>query len=320
LVAEVTVSRGQLIQPLFIVEGQQGLREGTNGLPGLIRVSLDRLSEEAHDLRHAGVAGVLLFGVISPERKDPSGSVAADPEGPVPKALRLLSQVWPEAVLIADTCLCEYTDHGHCGLLDPRSRTGGHDNDSTVEQLVRAAVVQAKAGAHLVAPSDMMDLRVAALRHGLDQAGLETTGILSYAAKFASSLYGPFRDAAGSVPSHGDRLSHQLPPANQREALREALQDEAEGADALLIKPAGGYLDIVALLRQSSELPLAVYQVSGEYAMVWSASQQGHIDLRRTVEEQFLGFRRAGADIIVSYFAKQWAQWNAPATVPTPDF
>jgi porphobilinogen synthase len=312
MVAETTVEARHLIQPLFVVEGETGLREGTRGLPGLVRVSLDRLEEEAAELKSLGVQGVLLFGVVPISRKSPDGSAAADPDGPVPRALRVLSRDLPDAVLIADTCLCEYTDHGHCGLLDGDPRTGGHDNDATVKQLAAAAVVQAQAGAHMVAPSDLFDLRIGAIRQALDGAGLVSTGILSYGAKFASSLYGPFRDAAGSVPSHGDRLAHQLPPGNQREALREALQDVEEGADALMVKPAGGYLDVLALLRQRTDLPLAAYQVSGEYAMTWAAAEAGHLDLRRAVEEQLLGIRRAGADIVISYFTKQWLAWHQP--------
>jgi porphobilinogen synthase len=318
LVQEVTVEPRQLIQPLFIVAGETGLREGTRGLPGLVRVSLDRLGEEAAELRAAGVAGVLLFGVIPQHHKTPDGSSAADHEGPVPQGLRLLAREWPEAVLIADTCLCEYTSHGHCGLLSADPRRGGHDNDATVEQLVRAAITQARAGAHLVAPSDMMDLRIAAIRQGLDQVGLDHVGILSYAAKFASAFYGPFRDAAGSAPAHGDRLAHQLPPANRREAIREALNDAREGADMLLVKPAGAYGDILFELRQRTDLPLAAYQVSGEYAMLWEAARAGHLDLRRAVIEQLTGLRRAGADVLITYFAKQVGQWHREDAAAAP--
>lgn len=303
LVRETTVSVSQLIQPLFVVEGQKQ-RQPIASMPGIVRLSLDELEPEVGKLAELGVGGVILFGI--PAYKDEQATSAFDPEGIVQRAVGVIKKSAPELVVITDVCLCEYTSHGHCGIV----RDGVVLNDATVEVLCRVALSHAAAGADMVAPSDMMDGRVAAIRAALDDAGYTYLPILSYSSKFASAFYGPFREAADSTPAFGDRRSHQLDPANFREAVRESLVDAAEGADMLMVKPALPYLDVLHELRRRCELPLAAYQVSGEYAMIKAASANGWLDERRAVEESLMAIRRAGADVIITYFAKDFASWQ----------
>lgn len=303
LVREHHVSAHQLIQPLFVVEGERQ-RQPIASMPGVERLSLDELEREAELLAHLGLGGIILFGL--PQHKDEVASAAWDDEGIVQRAVRIFKRVAPQLVTITDVCLCEYTSHGHCGVVSD----GRIVNDPTVELLCRVAVSHARAGADMVAPSDMMDGRVAAIRQALDEAGFADLPILSYSSKFASAFYGPFREAADSAPAFGDRRSHQLDPANFREAIRESLVDEAEGADILMVKPALPCLDILRQLRTRTELPLAAYQVSGEYAMIKAAAANGWLDERSVVEETLTAIRRAGADIIVTYFAKDFARWR----------
>lgn len=303
LVRETTVSVPQLIQPLFVVEGKKQ-RQPIASMPGIVRLSPDELEREAGELAELGVGGVILFGV--PAHKDDHATSAYDPEGVVQRAVGVIKKSAPELVVITDVCLCEYTSHGHCGIV----REGVIVNDASVELLCRVALSHAAAGADIVAPSDMMDGRVAAIRAALDDAGYTHLPILSYSSKFASAFYGPFREAAHSTPAFGDRRSHQLDPANFREAIRESLVDAAEGADMLMVKPALPYLDVLHELRRRCDLPLAAYQVSGEYAMIKAASANGWLDERRAVEESLLAIRRAGADVIITYFAKDFASWQ----------
>lgn len=304
LLGETTLHASQLVQPLFVRDGVNDVRPIAS-MPRQSQRTADRLDDELDELVALGVQVVLLFGV--PEYKDAAGSGAWHPDGPVPRAITAIKQRHPQLTVIADVCLCEYTTHGHCGVLD---ETGTSVlNDETLPILAAAAVAYADAGADVVAPSAMMDSQVAALRAGLDGAGHHDTAILSYAVKYASAFYGPFRDAAQSTPAQGDRLSHQMNPANWREALREARRDEQEGADMLMVKPAGPYLDILQRVRAATDLPLAAYQVSGEYAMLVAAAQRGWLDERRSVLESLLGIRRAGADFVITYHAKQAARW-----------
>ena len=304
LARETVLAPRQLLAPFFVVPGT-GVRAPVGSMPGVDRLSVDRLVEEARRLAGLGVGGLLLFGL--PEGKDAQGSAAWDEKGPVPSALRALRAADLGLVLVADVCLCEYTDHGHCGLIEQ-----GHVlNDETLPLLARAAVAYAKAGADLVAPSDMMDGRVAAVRDALDEAGLPDTAILSYAAKYASGFYGPFREAADSTPQSGDRRGHQMDPANVREAMREIEQDLGEGADAILVKPALSYLDVVRAARERVDVPLAAYNVSGEYSLVKAAAAQGWIDEPRVVLEILTSIRRAGADWIFTYHAADAARWLA---------
>jgi porphobilinogen synthase len=302
MVRETHVRPADLIQPLFVVAGE-GVREPIDALPGVAHLSVDRAVEAAHAAQEAGVAGLLLFGL--PTYKDAEGSSAWDDDQPVQAATRAITAACPGLPVMTDVCLCQYTDHGACGVL----RDGEVDNDPTLELLTAVAVSHARAGAHMVAPSDMMDGRVAAIREGLDAAGLNETGIVSYSAKFASVFYGPFRTAADSAPASGDRKGYQLDPANGREALRESLQDEDEGADILMVKPGLPYLDVVARLRERTDLPIAVYQVSGEYAMLKAAAAAGAFDETAALLESLLAFRRAGADLIVTYGATDAARW-----------
>jgi len=304
LVRETRLHRDDLIQPLFVCPGA-GVRMEIGALPGQYRLSVDQAVEECRALADLGVPGVILFGI--PERKDPQGSEAYAADGIVARALRALAAADTGVLLVADVCLCEYTDHGHCGVVDK----GKVVNDATVELLARAAVTYAAAGAHIVAPSDMMDGRVRRLREALDAAGYEDLPIMSYAAKYASAFYGPFREAAGSVPRFGDRRTHQMDPGNAREALREIRQDLAEGADIVMVKPALAYLDVLRAARAAFDVPLAAYNVSGEYAMVRAAAERGWIDGARVRDEILLSIKRAGADIIITYFAKEVA-----ATLP----
>jgi porphobilinogen synthase len=302
LVRETRLSPRALVSPIFVVPGKDR-RQPLEALPGHARLSSDLAVEEARRLAELGVGGVLLFGV--PDDKDDAGHGAADPAGPVPDTLRRLRQADLPLVLAADVCLCEYTTHGHCGALDGQRI----DNDRSLPLLAAAAVAYAEAGADLVAPSAMMDGQVAALRQGLDDAGHKETAILAYASKHASYLYGPFREAAGSAPSFGDRRSYQMDPANGREALREMELDAAEGADMLMVKPAITSLDLLARARETFNLPLAAYQVSGEYAMIEAAAARGWLDRKGAALETLTAIARAGASVIMSYFAADAACW-----------
>jgi porphobilinogen synthase len=307
LVRETTLAPSDLILPLFFDATIDAPRPvGT--MPGVSQLPLSSAAEVARQAVAAGLGGVLLFGL--PRAKDARGTAAYDPEGPIPRAVSALKQAASELLVITDVCLCEYTDHGHCGLLKA-SGDGGHevDNDATLEVLSESALAYARAGADIVAPSDMMDGRVGAIREALDDEGFSHTAILSYAVKYASGFYGPFRDAADCAPKFGDRSGYQMDPANVREALREARLDEQEGADMLMVKPGLPYLDVLSRLRAVTDLPLAVYNVSGEYAMVKAAAAANMIDERRAVLELLTGFRRAGADIILTYHALDAARW-----------
>jgi porphobilinogen synthase len=302
LVRETRLDPGQLIAPLFVTPGR-GLRQPIAGMSLMPRISPDVALEEARRLAGAGVGGILLFGI--PEAKDAEGTAAWDASGPVPEALRTIRDAGLPLVLVADVCLCEYTDHGHCGVLRGREV----DNDATLPLLARAAAAYADAGADIVAPSAMMDGQVAALREELDEQGHDGVAILAYASKHASALYGPFREAAGSAPAFGDRRSYQMDSANQREALRELALDEDEGADLLMVKPAITSLDLLALARQQTSLPLAAYQVSGELGMIEAAAEKGWLDRRAGALETLLAIRRAGADVIITYLAGDVAGW-----------
>jgi porphobilinogen synthase len=302
LVRETTLTPGQLIQPLFVVAGE-GVREEVDSMPGVERFSISELVAEATELASVGVGAVLLFGI--PSQKDETGSGAYDNEGVVQMAVRALKEAHPDLVVITDVCLCEYTSHGHCGFV----RDGEVDNDITVELLAKTAISHAEAGADVVAPSDMMDGRVGVIRHQLDEEGHPGVAIFSYSAKYASAFYGPFRDAAESTPEFGDRRGYQLDPANGAEAVREAKLDLEEGADMLLVKPATAYLDIVRRVKEETGAPLAAYHVSGEYSMLKAAAENGWIDERAAVLETLTSIRRAGADAIVTYYAKEAAAW-----------
>ena len=302
LVRETRLDPGQLIAPLFVVSGRDR-REPISSLKGHSRLSPELAVAEARRLASLGVGGVLLFGI--PDAKDPEGIAAADPEGPVAETFRLLREAALPMVLVADVCLCEYTTHGHCGVLDGERV----DNDATLPLLARAAVAYADAGADIVAPSAMMDGQVAALRSGLDSSGHQATAIMAYASKHASGFYGPFREAAGSTPGFGDRKSYQMDSANGREALQEMELDAEEGADILMVKPAITSLDLLALARQRFDHPLAAYQVSGEMAMIEAAAERGWIDRRTVVLESLTAIVRAGAGIVMTYFAADAATW-----------
>jgi porphobilinogen synthase len=301
LVRETRVTVEQLVQPLFVVPGS-GVEKPIESMPGIAQLSVDRSAEECCRLADLGVPAVLLFGV--PERKDARGSGATAADGIVPRALEAIRRAAPGLVLITDVCLCEYTDHGHCGVL----RGDEVDNDASLPVLAAEALAHARAGADLVAPSDMMDGRVGAIRHALDEAGFAHLPIMSYAAKFASALYGPFRDAAESTPQFGDRRGYQMDPANADEALREVALDVEEGADIVMVKPAVPYLDLVRRVKERFGYPVAAYHVSGEYAMVKAAAARGWLDESRVVDETLLAVRRAGADVIITYFARDVAQ------------
>jgi len=299
LVRETRLDLDDFVMPLFV--GPATLRN--EELPPLGRFSVDDLTSEVEELVRLGISAVILFGI--PEEKDDEGSGAYDSDGIVQRALRELRPRFSELVLMTDVCLCEYTAHGHCGLIED----GEVQNDATLELLGRTAVSHAEAGADVVAPSDMMDGRVAALREALDDAGFEQTPIVSYAAKYASAFYGPFREAAESTPAFGDRRGYQMDPANVREALRECEQDVAEGADVLMIKPAMPNLDVIGAVREDFDLPVAAYNVSGEYAMLKAAAAKGWLDERQAAVESLTAIKRAGADFIVSYWAKELAGW-----------
>ena len=287
--------------PLFVRSGT-GVRKPVETMPGVAQLSVDEMLREAEAAAKAGVGGVLLFGI--PDTKDATGSSAWDDEGPVQNAVRALKTELPQLVVITDVCMCEYTDHGHCGIL----RDGDVDNDATLELLKKEALSHARAGADMVAPSDMMDGRVGAIRRELDHAGQPNVAILSYAAKYASVFYGPFREAAESAPREGDRRGYQMDPANADEALREVRLDIEEGADAVMVKPAGPYLDVIARVKDDTGYPVAAYQVSGEYAMIRAAAERGWLDCERAMMESLLGIRRAGADFIITYFATDAAR------------
>ncbi len=303
LIRETRLDPAMLVAPMFIRSGR-GLREPIASLPGVERVSPDEAVRDARALADLGVGGVLLFGL--PDDKDPDGTGAWARDGVVQDTLRRVRDLDTPIATIADTCLCEYTDHGHCG---PLALDGSVDNDAALERLATTAVSQAEAGADIVAPSAMMDGQVAAIRAALDAAGHQATAIMAYAAKTASSFYGPFREAAGSTPAFGDRRGYQMDPANGREALRELAQDVAEGADILLIKPGLPCLDLVAAARAEHDLPVAAYQVSGEYAMIAAAGERGWIDRRRVLTESVVSMARAGADIVITYGAADLARW-----------
>jgi porphobilinogen synthase len=296
VVAETRLHPGQFVLPVFVVPGE-GVRKPIGSMPGHAQLSVDQVALLAKEAEAAGIGGMIFFGI--PEHKDEMGSSAWDPAGPVPRAIEAVAAAAPEMLRWADVCLCEYTSHGHCGPLKGEIV----DNDSALPLLARAAVVYAEAGADVVAPSDMMDGRVAAIRAALDEKGHITTVICSYAVKYASGYYGPFREAAGSAPAFGDRRSHQMDPANAREAIRVARLDIAEGADMVMVKPAGPYLDIVRAVREQVEVPLVAYQVSGEFAMIEAAAAQGWIDRDRVMLESLTGIVRAGAGIVFTYFA-----------------
>ena len=300
LVRETRLSRDDLVLPLFVVEGS-GVREPVASMPGVHRHSVDRVVEVAKQVSDAGVPGLILFGI--PASKDARGSGADDPGGAVQRAVEAVKGAEPDLCVMTDVCLCEYTDHGHCGIVEGREVV----NDPSLERLAASALSHARAGADVVAPSDMMDGRVAAIRRQLDAHGFEGVAILSYAAKFASAYYGPFRDAAESVPRFGDRRSYQMDPPNAREALREMRLDLEEGADALMVKPALPYLDVLSAARREFDLPLAAYHVSGEYAMLMAAAERGWIDGERAMDEALIAIKRAGADFILSYAALEVA-------------
>lgn len=302
LVRETHIRLDQLIYPVFVRPGT-GMKLPVSSMPGIYQWSVDLLTDHLEEIYEQGIRSFLFFGI--PAHKDAEGSEAYSPEGIVQVALQTVKKRLPEAVLIADLCLCEYTDHGHCGIL----RGNDVDNDMTIDILAKTAVVQARAGASIVAPSDMMDGRVAAIRHALDQAGFQDIPIMSYAAKYASGFYGPFREAAENTPSFGDRRAYQMDPANRLEALKEVLLDIQEGADMVIVKPAMPYLDVLSDVKNSVQIPVAAYQVSGEYAMIKAASQLGWLDERRVVEESLLSIKRAGADMIITYFAPLFAHW-----------
>ena len=301
LVRETALSTRSLVYPMFVCPGRK-VKNEILSMPGNFRWSVDMLVDECKAVSDLGIPAVILFGI--PEKKDETGSGAYDPKGIIQRAVRAVKKVLPNLSVICDVCLDEYTSHGHCGLI----KDGEVDNDSTLELLAKTALSQAEAGADIVAPSDMMDGRVGRIRRELDARGFAATPILAYSAKYASAFYGPFREAADSAPKFGDRKSYQMDPANQREALREIALDIEEGADIIMVKPALPYLDILALARRTFDVPLAAYQVSGEYSMIAAAAQNGWIDRERTMMESLISIKRAGADIILTYFAKDVAR------------
>jgi porphobilinogen synthase len=302
MVRETALSPRHLIQPLFVVPGE-GVREPVDSMPGIERFSINELVAEASELAAVGIEAVILFGI--PSAKDESGSGAFDEEGIVQMAVRALKEAHPDLTVVTDVCLCEYTSHGHCGFV----RDGEVDNDITVELLAKTAISHADAGADVVAPSDMMDGRIGVIRNQLDEEGHPDTAIIAYSAKYASAFYGPFREAAESTPEFGDRRGYQMDPANAREALREVRLDIEEGADMVMVKPAGPYLDVIRGVREATEVPIAAYQVSGEYSMLKAAGRNGWIDERAAALESLIAIRRAGADVILTYFAKEAAGW-----------
>lgn len=306
MVRETSLSVNDLIYPIFVTEGTD-VRVEIPSMPGIYHWSLDRLEEEIREVEALGIPAILLFGV--PSEKDDCGTSAFVDTGIVQRATRLIKEKAPQLIVIADTCLCQFTDHGHCGIVEQHEhKEATVDNDASLALLVKTAVSQARAGADIIAPSNMMDGFVHAIRSGLDEAGFESVPILSYAVKYASAFYGPFRDAAHSSPQFGDRRTYQMDPGNVREALREAESDVLEGADMLMVKPGLAYLDIVRLLKDQFDLPVAVYNVSAEYAMVKAAAANGWIDEQAVILETMTAFKRAGADLILTYFAKDVAR------------
>ncbi len=306
MVRETSLRPEQLVAPLFVTPGVNR-KKPINSMPGHAQISVDLAVEEAKALWSLGIRSFLLFGL--PDRKDDEGSGAWDPSGPVPTATKAIKDALPEAVMMADVCVDEYTSHGHCGVL--RTRRDGSvdvDNDATVERLARISLVYANAGADVIAPSDMMDGRIGAVRKALDGHGHEEVIVMSYAVKYASAFYGPFREAADCAPKFGDRASYQMDPANTREAMREVALDLEEGADIVMVKPALAYLDVIARVKEAVHVPVAAYNVSGEYAMLHAAAANGWLDLTRTVKETLLSIRRAGADIIITYHARDIAE------------
>ncbi len=301
LVRETRLTPDLFVLPLFVCEGE-GVRREVASMPGVFNLSVDEAVKEVEAARAEGVKSVILFGL--PDHKDDIGSLAYDPEAPVQSAIRAIKRATPDVLVATDVCLCEYTDHGHCGIVIDHEIA----NDPSVEQIVRAAVSHAAAGADIVAPSDMMDGRVGAIRQALDERGFEQTAIMAYAAKYCSAFYGPFRDAAASTPRFGDRRSHQMDPANSTEAMREVEQDIAEGADIVMVKPAVTYLDVIARVKEKFQFPTAAYHVSGEYAMLKAAARNGWIDEPRAMLETLTSIRRAGADIIITYYAREAAR------------
>ena len=301
MVRETTVSPANLVYPLFVAPGE-GLRREIPSLPGCFHLSVDEAAREAEAVEKLGIGGVILFGL--PSAKDPVGSEGYADDGVVQQAVRAIRSACKELLVVTDVCLCEYTSHGHCGVVED----GEVQNDPTLALLARMAVSHAKAGAHVVAPSDMMDGRVGAIREGLDEAGFASLPILSYAAKYASAFYGPFREAADSAPQFGDRRGYQMDPANVREAMREVSLDVEEGADIVMVKPALPYLDVIRAVAETSDRPVAAYNVSGEYAMVKAAAARGWVDEDRMMREILTSIRRAGADIILTYHAKDFAR------------
>jgi len=304
MVRENTVTKDDLVYPLFVAHGLD-VKLQVPSMPGVYQFSVDAVCREAEEVYALGIPAVLLFGI--PAEKDERGSEAYSPDGIIQRAVRALRSAVPDLIVITDVCLCEYTSHGHCGVLR------GHevDNDATLELLARTALSHAEAGADIVAPSDMMDGRVLAIRETLDEGGFDSVPIMSYAAKFASAFYGPFRDAAGCAPRFGDRSSYQMDPPNRREALKEIVMDLDEGADIVMVKPALSYLDIISDARASVDVPIAAYNVSGEYCMVKAAAAHGYLDERRIVNEILVSIKRAGADMIITYSAKDFATWQA---------
>jgi porphobilinogen synthase len=304
LVRETRLSPDRLVYPLFVAPGR-GLRREIPSLPGCFHLSAEEAAREAREVESLGLAGVILFGL--PEGKDPLGSQGYAEDGVVQQAVRAIRSECRDLLVVTDVCLCEYTSHGHCGVVEGEEVS----NDPTLEVLAKMAVSHARAGAHLVAPSDMMDGRVGTIRRALDGAGFADVAILAYAAKYASAFYGPFREAADSTPRFGDRRGYQMDPANVREALREVRLDVEEGADIVMVKPALPYLDVIRAVRDAFDLPVAAYNVSGEYAMVKAAAQRGWIDEERVVKEALTSIARAGADVILTYHAKDFARWTA---------
>jgi porphobilinogen synthase len=301
LVRETRLAPDLFVLPLFVCEGE-GVRREVASMPGVFNLSVDEAVKEVAAAKADGVKSVILFGL--PDHKDDIGSLAYHPEAPVQSAIRAIKRATPDVLVATDVCLCEYTDHGHCGIVIDHEIA----NDPSVEQIVRAAVSHAAAGADIVAPSDMMDGRVGAIRQALDERGFEQTAIMAYAAKYCSAFYGPFRDAAASTPRFGDRRSHQMDPANSTEAMREVEQDIAEGADIVMVKPAVTYLDVIARVKEKFQFPTAAYHVSGEYAMLKAAARNGWIDEPRAMLETLTSIRRAGADIIITYYAREAAR------------
>jgi porphobilinogen synthase len=312
MVRETQLHKNDFIQPVFVTYGTDVKLE-ISSMPGVFNFSLDRLGEEIDEIVSLGIPSVMVFGVPENEAKDSVGTGAYSDQGIVQQAIRMIKQNYPELVVIADTCLCEFTDHGHCGVVHTHEHDGhihgDVDNDESLVLLAQTAVSQAQAGADIIAPSNMMDGFVAVIREALDEAGFEDVPIMSYAVKYASAFYGPFREAAQSAPQFGDRKSYQMDPANVREALREAESDVQQGADMLMVKPALAYMDVLRVVRDNFDLPLVAYNVSGEYAMVKAAAQQGWINERGIVTEMMLGFKRAGADMIITYFSKDVVRW-----------